>query len=373
MAVPHRAPVISRFSRIDPQPGATIGDQARHGVRRENRLTLAAMSAGPDPSALFERLRRGDRAALARAITLIESTRADHRPRARDLIALALPESGKSIRVGITGVPGVGKSTAIDTLGTNLTAAGHKVAVLAVDPSSTRTGGSILGDKTRMERLSADRGAFIRPSPSAGTLGGVAAKTREAMILCEAAGFDVVLVETVGTGQSETAVSEMVDFFLVLMLAGAGDELQGIKKGVLEIADMIAFNKADGDNTERAKAAAREYKAALGILTPASANWTPPVVTVSAKTNKGFDALWQSVLDHRAALTASGELVEKRSRQQVRWMWTIFDDAIRAVLKSDGRIAARLPDLEAAVAAGDIAPGAAATEILGRLGLSGRD
>ncbi len=221
------------------------------------------------------------------------------------LIDAVLPQTGNAIRVGITGVPGVGKSTTIDALGSNLTAAGHRVAVLAVDPSSSRTGGSILGDKTRMARLSHDPKAFIRPSPSSGTLGGVAAKTRETMLLCEAAGFDVILVETVGVGQSETAVADLTDFFLVLMLPGAGDELQGIKKGILELADMIAVNKADeGEAESRANAAASEYRAALHILTPASATWTPPVVTISGFHNLRLDALWAKIVDHREKLTA---------------------------------------------------------------------
>src|SRR6187397_2057911 len=236
------------------------------------------------PSAdLVRGVRSGDRAMLARAITLIESKRADHRRTAHQLVQELLPLTGKGVRLGITGAPGAGKSTTIDVLGTHLTGKGHKVAVLAVDPSSTRTGGSILGDKTRMALLSADPNAFIRPSPSSGTLGGVAAKTRETMLLCEAAGFYVILVETVGVGQSETAVADLTDFFLVLMLPGAGDELQGIKKGILELADLIAVNKAD-DAGAKAKAAAAEYKAALHILAPASATWSPPVLTVSGLT-----------------------------------------------------------------------------------------
>ena len=225
------------------------------------------------PSTLAAGIRAGERATLARAITLIESKRPDHRKAAHLLVQELLPLTGKAVRLGITGAPGAGKSTTIDALGTFLTAQGHKVAVLAVDPSSSRTGGSILGDKTRMARLAVDPNAFVRPSPSSGTLGGVAAKTRETMLLCEAAGYDVVLVETVGIGQSETTVADMTDFFLVLMIPGAGDELQGLKKGIVELADMIAVNKADGDNVARARLAAADYRAALNILRPRSENW----------------------------------------------------------------------------------------------------
>src|SRR5256886_16203780 len=273
-----------------------------------------------DIKTLAKDLRAGSRAALARAITLIESRRSDHQAAARDLVQALLPDTGKAIRVGITGSPGVGKSTSIDGLGMFLIERGHKVAVLAVDPSSARTGGSILGDKTRMARLSASDEAFIRPSPASGTLGGVAAKTREAMLLCEAAGFDVVLVETVGIGQSETAVCDMTDFFLALMLPGAGDELQGIKKGLVELADMIAINKADGDNIERANLAAAEYRGALHILSSRSEHLQPPVLTYSALTGTGIDALWQSILDPRSAMHASGEFAARRRLQQVKWV-----------------------------------------------------
>ncbi len=248
-----------------------------------------------------------------------------------------LPDTGKAIRVGITGSPGVGKSTTIDALGMFLIERGHKVAVLAVDPSSARTGGSILGDKTRMARLSASDDAFIRPSPASGTLGGVAAKTREAMLLCEAAGFDVVLVETVGIGQSETAVCDMTDFFLALMLPGAGDELQGIKKGLVELADMIAVNKADGDNIKRANLAAAEYRGALHILTPRSEHWHPPVVTYSALTGTGIDELWQKILDHRTAMNASGDFAARRRQQQVKWMWSMLEQRMMARLRADPR------------------------------------
>jgi len=274
-----------------------------------------------------------------------------------------LPQTGKAVRVGITGSPGVGKSTTIDTLGMHLIAAGHKIAVLAVDPSSARTGGSILGDKTRMARLAASEQAYIRPSPASGTLGGVAAKTREAMLLCEAAGFDVVLVETVGIGQSETAVCDMTDFFLALMLPGAGDELQGIKKGLIELADMIAINKADGDNIKRANIAAGDYRGALHILSPRSRNWQPPVVTYSALTGAGIAELWQKVLDHRTAMTASGEFASRRREQQVKWMWSMLESRMMARLRSDAAIRARVKKIESEVAEGRVAPALAAETI----------
>src|SRR5579871_1253619 len=260
-----------------------------------------------DLDSLICGVRAGERAVLARAITLVESKRPDHQRSAHQLVQGLLPYTGAARRIGITGAPGVGKSTTIDALGSHLTGHGHKVAVLAVDPSSARTGGSILADKTRMARLAADANAYIRPSPSAGTLGGVAARTRETLLLCEAAGYDVILVETVGTGQSETAVADMTDFFLALMLPGAGDELQGIKKGLVELADMIAINKADGDNLKRANIAAADYRGALHILTPRSEHWQVPVVTYSALTGAGITELWQNILDHRKAMTASGE------------------------------------------------------------------
>jgi LAO/AO transport system kinase len=318
---------------------------------------------------LASALRAGDRAALARAITLIESRRADHQTQARDLVQDLLPLTGNAVRVGITGSPGVGKSTTIDALGMALIRKGHKVAVLAVDPSSARTGGSILGDKTRMALLSAEDNAFIRPSPSSGTLGGVAAKTREAMLLCEAAGFDVVLVETVGIGQSETAVCDMTDFFLALMLPGAGDELQGIKKGLVELADMIAINKADGDNIKRANLAAAEYRGALHILAPRSEHWHPPVVTYSALTGNGIEALWEKILAHRTAMIASGDFEARRRHQQVKWMWTILEDRLHARLRSDPAIRAKVKQTEAAVANGQMTPAVAAETITALLEL----
>jgi LAO/AO transport system kinase len=324
--------------------------------------------APPDVPALARRLRAGDRASLARAITLVESKRADHQQAAHQLVQELLAETGKAVRVGITGSPGVGKSTTIDALGTYLTGQGHRVAVLAVDPSSTRTGGSILGDKTRMARLANDASAFIRPSPAAGTLGGVAAKTRETMLICEAAGFDVILVETVGIGQSET-VADMTDFFLVLMLPGAGDELQGIKKGVVELADMIAVNKADGDNIRRAKAAAGEYRAALHILNPRSQHWAPPVTTYSALTGHGIAELWGQALAHRQQLSAVGEFAARRREQQVKWMWAMLEDRIHVRLKTDAKLKARLPAIEKAVADGTLAPALAVDEIAQALGV----
>jgi len=324
---------------------------------------LAMKSANRTVQDLAARLRKGERAALAQAITLVESKKPEHHERAQALLKALLPATGKAVRIGITGVPGVGKSTTIDALGTYLTGKGHRVAVLAVDPSSVRSGGSILGDKTRMQRLAADERAFIRPSPAAGTLGGVASRTRETMLLCEAAGYEVVLVETVGAGQSEVAVADMTDTFLVLMLPGAGDELQGIKKGLLELADVVAVNKADGDNLPRTKAAAVTLKAALHILATSAGVDEPPVLTYSALTGSGIEELWQAMLDHRARLEQSGRLAEKRRAQHVRWMWTLIDERFRERLRTDPAIKSRLRSLEAAVASGKLPPALAADEI----------
>ena len=325
----------------------------------------------PTPSSDTERiargLRGGDRIVLSRAITLIESKRADHRGSAAALMQALLPDTGKAVRVGITGAPGVGKSTLINALGSMLTTNARKVAVLAVDPSSRRTGGSILADKTRMARLANEPNAFIRPSPSSGTLGGVAARTRETMLLCEVAGYDVVLVETIGVGQSEIAVADMTDFFLVLALPGAGDELQALKKGVVELADMIAVTKTDGDNIARAKLAASQFSAALHILSPRSPHWSPPVATCSALTGEGIEALWSHILDHRQRLTASGELAGRRGEQQVKWMWTMLEERLFEPLRSDRALKSSLPRIEADVAAGRLAPSAAVEKIAAML------
>ena len=315
-------------------------------------------------SELAEGVLRGDRASLGRAITLVESHRPDHVDTAQELLAELLPHTGSAHRIGITGVPGVGKSTFIDQFGTDLTGTGHRVAVLAVDPTSQRTGGSILGDKTRMERLANDPSAFVRPSPAGHTLGGVTRTTRETILLCEAAGFDVVLVETVGVGQSETIVADMVDFFLVLMLSGAGDELQGIKRGVLELADMIAVNKADGDNVRRATAAAADYRMAVHMMAPASPNWTPPVLTCSAVTDIGLPEIWSQIRAHRDKLSASGELQQRRQDQQVHWMWSMVEDRLLGALRSSPAVAALVPELEGQVRAGTTPATAAAVRLV---------
>ncbi len=305
----------------------------------------------------------GDRAVLGRAISLIESLRDEDQAQARDLLSRLLPRTGRSRRVGISGVPGVGKSTFIEALGTFLTSKGHRVAVLAVDPSSAATGGSILGDKTRMQKLASDPAAFIRPSPSSGALGGVAQRTRESILLCEAAGFDVILVETVGVGQSETLVAGMVDLFLLLMLAGAGDELQGIKRGILELADLIAINKADGDNLTRARQAQGELQMALRILRQ-NESWRPPVLLTSALSGSGIPELWAKAEQFFSEKEASGKLSRKREQQQILWMWQLIESQLIARLKADEKIVSKLPELEAKVRAGEISPTVAADTIL---------
>ncbi len=278
-----------------------------------------------------------ERAMLSRAITLTESGLPRHRDKAQEVLQQLLPRTGKAMRVGISGVPGVGKSTFIEALGLKLIGMGHRVAVLAIDPSSQRSGGSILGDKTRMAQLSMNQDAYIRPSPTGGHLGGVTRVTRESLLLCEASGFDVILVETVGVGQSETVVSEMVDCYLVLMLPGAGDELQGIKKGVLELADIIAVNKADGQTANDAKHAKASYQRALSILQP-KGSWKPKAMTCSAVTGDGLDELWQSVRDHRRQLIDTGELVALREQQRISWMWSIMDQMVRSSLHDQAQL-----------------------------------
>ncbi|MDQ1721047.1 MAG: GTPase [Pseudonocardiales bacterium] len=308
----------------------------------------------------------GDRAAIARAITLVESRRPDHRAQAQRLLALLSPHTGLAQRVGVSGVPGVGKSTFIDTLGSNLTAAGHRVAVLAVDPSSARSGGSILGDKTRMTRLASDDGAFVRPSPSSGTLGGVAKATRETMLVMEAAGYDVVLVETVGVGQSEFVVADMVDTFVLLTLARTGDQLQGMKRGILEIADVIAVNKADGVHQEVSQRAARELSAALRLLRGADGDWQPPVLTCSGLHNTGLDQVWKHVQRHRDKLLADGEFEAKRRRQLVEWTRSMVRDQLLEQLQTP---TARelVAAAERAVLAGELTAEQAATRIVAGL------
>src|SRR6478609_1860146 len=299
------------------------------------------------PSALADSIRDGDRSALARAITLVESTRADHRASAQELLLALMPEAGSAMHVGITGVPGVGKSTTIEALGMYLIDRGHRVAVLAVDPSSTRTGGSILGDKTRMSRLAAHPDAYIRPSPTSGTLGGVARATRETIVLLEAAGFDVILVETVGVGQSEVTVSDMVDTFVFLTLARTGDQLQGIKKGVLELADVVVVNKADGEHAVEAKAAARELTGALRLIYPRETLWRPPVLTMSALTGDGLAELWETVEKHRKVLTDAGEFDARRRKQQVNWTWAMVRDTVLDRVLSNPEVKRIRADVEA--------------------------
>ncbi|HEV7369614.1 methylmalonyl Co-A mutase-associated GTPase MeaB [Arenibaculum sp.] len=321
-------------------------------------------SGGIDPPALAAELRSGSRRALARAITLVESTRPDHRGAAEALLAELLPHSGRSVRIGITGVPGVGKSTFIETFGLHVIGQGHRIAVLAIDPSSRRTGGSILGDKTRMPELTRNADAFIRPSPSGGTLGGVARRTREAMLVCEAAGFDVVVVETVGVGQSETAVADMVDLFMLLLLPGGGDELQGIKKGIVELADLIVVNKADGDMVAAARHAVAEYRHALALLQPADARWRVPVLSCSAVAGAGIEEVWRTVGRYRDLL--GGAIAERRAGQARAWMWSEISDTLLDAFRRHPGVRADLAHLEEAVTHGRTTPAAAARELLSR-------
>ncbi len=306
----------------------------------------------------------GNRRMLSKAITLIESSLPAHQDLAQKIINELLPHTGKAFRLGITGVPGVGKSTFVESFGMYLVKKGYRLAILAIDPSSTRSGGSIMADKTRMERLSIEPNAYIRPSPSGGELGGVARKTRESMLLCEAAGFDVVIVETVGVGQNETAVSAMVDFFLVLMLAGAGDVLQGIKKGVLEMADAVAINKADGKNIKNAERARKEYENALHLLRPASSVWSPPVLTCSALNSTGIDDIWDTITTHRDKTTAAGEFDLKRKSQAVSWMWALVEEGLKERFKRNKNVKQALPEIVKTVENGDTAPTSAANRLL---------
>jgi LAO/AO transport system kinase len=316
-----------------------------------------------DPQIYINGVRSQNRRILSKTITLIESTRPDHQQLARKIVDQLLPYTGNAVRLGITGMPGVGKSTFIERLGMLLVDKGHRVAVLAVDPSSSRSGGSVMADKTRMEKLALEKNSFIRPSPSGGTLGGVARKTRETMLICEAAGFDVIIVETVGVGQSETTVASMVDFFLVLMLAGAGDELQGIKRGVLELADAIAINKSDGDNITKAKKAAKIYATALHMLQPASPNWEPPVLTCSALEMTGIVEIWQTVTNFHKKLSASGELKHKRQNQALDWLWSLVDEGLKERFHTNPEIKKRLNRIARAVERGETAPTLAADKL----------
>jgi LAO/AO transport system kinase len=336
-------------------------------VKRPPSTAPARSNGALSIETLAADVRAGNRRALAKAITLVESTRDDHQRAAQQLLERLLPHTGGAARVGISGVPGVGKSTFIEAFGLFLIAQGKRVAVLAVDPSSARSGGSILGDKTRMGRLAVAADAFIRPSPAAGSLGGVAHRTREAMLVCEAAGYDVILIETVGVGQSEYAVAAMVDFFLLLMLAGAGDELQGMKKGIIELADALAINKADGENIGSATRAAAEYRAALTLLRPRSASWAPPVLTVSGLESRGVDAVWETIQRHRAALEGSGELAAKRRGQQRDWLWTMIDEGLKRHFLARPDVATLLPDIEAAVLEARMTPTEGARRLLALL------
>ena len=317
-----------------------------------------------DPDVYVQGILSGNRRMIAKTITLIESRLVSHQQVAFNIMEQLLPKTGNSLRLGITGIPGVGKSTFIENLGVFLINKGHNVAVLAVDPSSRRSGGSILGDKTRMEKLAAHANAFIRPSPTGETLGGVAAKTREIMLVCEAAGFDIVLVETVGVGQSETQVASMVDFFLVLMIAGAGDELQGIKKGVLELADGIAINKADMENVKAVEKARRDLETAMHLIRPESQNWSTPVLTCSSVQADGTKNVWQMVLDHQRKMKRSGEFKARRKKQSIEWMWALLDEGLKRILNENEIIGQKLPVISKQVSEGKMSPSVAASELL---------
>lgn len=343
--------------RLDVRPGIEAPGNTAPSVRRR---ASRALSVEEHVQGILE----GDRVVLGKTITLIESLRPEHHRKALRVIEQLLPHTGRAVRIGITGVPGAGKSTFIEALGSRLTERGHRIAVLAIDPSSQISRGSIMGDKTRMEKLSVDPNAFIRPSPSAGSLGGVARKTREAMLVCEAAGFDVVFVETVGVGQSETMVHSMVDFFLLLMLAGAGDSLQGIKRGIMELADAVVINKADGDNQVHARHARAEYESALRLMKNPAPDWTPPVLACSSLTRVGIDEIWDSIDEYRARMRENGWLERKRREQALAWMHDTIRQALQDRFLTNSDVAARLPDLERQVTAGRIPALLAAQQLL---------
>ncbi|MCC7272363.1 MAG: methylmalonyl Co-A mutase-associated GTPase MeaB [Alphaproteobacteria bacterium] len=369
-----RRPSSRRRSRVSPRrrrdrngrhvpdgfPGSRGGAATVSGTARVETLAAGVLE--------------GDRRALARAITLVESQRLEDRPAAEALLARLLPQSGRSIRLGVSGVPGVGKSTFIEAFGLYVIGRGHRVAVLAVDPSSKVGGGSILGDKTRMTDLARHPAAFIRPTPAGGTLGGVARRTRDAMVLVEAAGFDVVLVETVGVGQSETAVADMVDLFLLLLLPAGGDELQGLKKGIVEIADLLVVNKADGDLAAAANRTAADYRAALHLVRPPSPPWQPTVLAASAATGEGLPAVWDSVERFRTLMAGEGALARRRAAQALAALWAEIDEGLRAAFRGDPAVAGDLATLERAVVAGALPPAAAARRLVERfIGASPKD
>jgi LAO/AO transport system kinase len=309
-------------------------------------------------------IKAGDRRALAKGITLVESTRSDHRQQAAELLETLMPATGNSIRIGISGVPGVGKSTFIEAFGNLLLERGHRVAVLAVDPTSAVTGGSILGDKTRMETLAFAKNAFVRPSPAGKTLGGVTRRTRESLLLCEAAGFDVILVETVGVGQSETAVADMTDMFVLLLLPAGGDELQGIKRGIMELADLVLVNKADGEQTNSANQTMADYRSALHFMKSRFASWQPQVLACSSLKNSGIAEVWQEVESFRSTTTASGELQQHRAQQARSWMWSETAEALVADLKNHPAVKSLVPELEQAVLRGELPPTLAAQRLI---------
>ncbi len=347
------------YLRSDPTPGRQYGDAPAPGADPARRRRPLA-----DPAELAELVLAGSRQGIARAITLVESSKPAHHAVAADLLRILRPHTGRAVRVGISGVPGAGKSTFIDALGRRLIDQGHKVAVLAVDPTSARTGGSILGDRTRMGELAQSDQAFIRPSPAGAHLGGVARTTRESMFVLEAAGFDVVLVETVGVGQSEVAVAGMVDTFLLLTLARAGDQLQGIKRGILEMADVITVNKADGDHEGEARVAARELAIAMKLISSDPKAPRPPVLTSSSLTGKGLDEVWQAVLDHRAALESAGELDARRARQQREWLWALVRGELEDALRTSPAVGTLRGPLEDEVGSGELSALEAAEQIL---------